>query len=118
MRDEFVFMNGVITTETKEENDFLDCYVSGKPYTLKNGRKFEPWLATCRFTSDKISEDEMKPRTTVTTVEKMVIPEESANLMKVESIRAFFGKVNLAIPDETVTKSDLIQVLKDNGYII
>lgn len=118
MRDEFVFQNGVLTTETAEENALLDCYVSGKPYTMQNGRKFEPWLAACRFTNEE-TKDNAKPKTIIETREKIMISSESLELMSLDRVRSLITeKIGIEIPEDKITMEDLVQILTENGHVI
>lgn len=118
MRPEFQFTNWVFEAETKEEVEFMDCYVAGKPYKLKNGRMFEPWLAAVYFKAEQIKEDETKQNTVIKNVDRIVIPEESAKLMSLDALRGMFDKMNLTLPDENKTKAELIEILRENKHII
>lgn len=96
----------------------MDCYVAGKPYKLKNGRMFEPWLAAVYFKAEQIKEDETKQNTIIKNVDRIVIPEESAKLMSLDALRGMFDKMNLTLPDENKTKAELIEIMRDNKHII
>lgn len=118
MRSEFAFVNGVLHTETAEENELLDCYVSGKPYKMQNGRMFEPWLATCIFKSEELTNDS-KPRTIIETREKIMVAQESLELMSVDKIRSLITeKIGIEVPKDIITKDELMKILSENGHII
>jgi len=117
MRQEFFFDKGVLEANTQEEIDFLMHYVQRKPYKLKNGRMFEPWLAVGYFTTEQEVAENAKPKTITTQVEKIVIPEESAALMSIDRFKDIFNRAGLTYKDG-MEKDELIAILKENGNIM
>lgn len=118
MRQEFFFKWGVLEAETKEEIDFLDHLVAGKPYKLKNGRMFDTISLFCTFKAEQIQEEKTKTNTVIKNVDKLVIMEESAKLMSIDAFNNFFVKVGLPLPTEQKTKVELIEILRENGHVI
>jgi len=117
MRESFVFEDGILETDIKAEQDFLDCFVENRQYKCKNGRMFKPWLSVVEIRTDK-KKDEKETKTVVETVQKVVIPETAIATMKIDEIKAIMRSANLADMATDRNKAELIQILKDNGNLI